>query len=137
MIYLFFLKVLLVLYLLITAKYVVLLFLCPTCPVTVLSYSYFCCSFLFFAHLLVWFWRTLIFQHLSLRRSLSHCTRDRERLSSVSTGPCSLLYFGILSCYEHFCILSYTSLAMYPAKANVWWKNIFLICDNKISGCLL
>jgi len=82
---LLFYLVLVVLYLsvFVTVKYIVLLFWCPSCIVIILSYSYFCCSFLFCVHLLVRLWRTLIFQHLSLRRSWSHCTREpRETFKS-------------------------------------------------------
>ena len=62
-------------------------------------FPYYC--FLFSCvHLLVHFWRTLIFQHKSFRRLTSHWSTELKKITKCQSDISCLIYSGILSCYD-------------------------------------
>ena len=91
------------------------------CPFT-FTFPYYCFLFLY-AYLLVRFWRILIFQHQSLRRPTSHCSKEPKETTRRESKVSCLMYFGILSCYDdsmpklyllYFCFVIFSVL--YPDK---------------------
>ena len=78
------------------------------------TFSYYC--FLFSCvHLLVHFWWTLIFQHQSLRRLISHCSKEPRKTTRCEYEVSYLLYIW------HFVLL--------------WWPNVKII--SSFSSALL
>ena len=103
------------------------------CPFT-FTFSHHCFLFLC-VHLLVRFWQTLIFQHHSLKRLTSYCSKEpRKTIRHESKIPC-LLYFGICLVMKTRCqnCIFYIS-ALFCSLSCIQTKTIVnecLLCEMK------
>jgi len=84
------------------------------------------CFFSSCVHLLVCFWRTLIFYRQSLRRPTSRCSKEPKKITRRESDVSYLMYFDILSCYDVPMLKLYLLLFLYYYVSNLVFRQRLL-----------